>query len=226
MVVSVSRQRKVTYSTLTANLCILGAHVRTATQEGSAIVTLMPARWMVSRVTQVLNALTCRRQLMLLDTHVDPVQPVLPETVLSVRVGGIEVHLCITKFNLHRKPSSSSSSSSSSSTSSSPFKKKLSFGMVFFLPKSVKRRICLNLSRLQQTENACPLTILRANVQLRRRVNYGRARDRALFSGPPASLVENLLFNLVPRAFRLKNHCKLITFNVFHVKLSRYRWMW
>ena len=178
---------------------------------------------MVSRVTQVLNALTCRRQLMLLDTHVDPVQPVLPETVLSVRVGGIEVHLCITKFNLHRKPSSSSSSSSSSSTSSSPFKKKLSFGMVFFLPKSVKRRICLNLSRLQQTENACPLTILRANVQLRRRVNYGRARDRALFSGPPASLVENLLFNLVPRAFRLKNHCKLITFNVFHVKLSRYR---
>ena len=178
---------------------------------------------MVSRVTQVLNALTCRRQLMLLDTHVDPVQPVLPETVLSVRVGGIEIHLCITKFNLHRKPSSSSSSSSSSSTSSSPFKKKLSFGMVLFLPKSVKRRICLNLSRLQQTENACPLIILRANVQLRRGVNYGRARDRALFSGPPASLVENLLFNLVPRAFPLKNHCKLITFNVFHVKLSRYR---
>ena len=153
----------------------------------------------------------------------DPVQPVLPETVLSVRVGGIEVHLCITKFNLHRKPSSSSSSSSSSSTSSSPFKKKLSFGMVLFLPKSVKRRICLNLSRLQQTENACPLTILRANVQLRRRVNSGRARYRALFSGAPASLVENLLFNLVPRAFPLKNHCKLITFNVFHVKLSRYR---
>ena len=119
MVVSVSRQRKVTYSTLTANLCILGAHVRTATQEGSAIVTLMPARWMVSRVTQVLNALTCRRQLMLLDTHVDPVQPVLPETVLSVQVGGIEVHLCITKLNLHRKPSSLSSSSSSSSSLSS-----------------------------------------------------------------------------------------------------------
>ena len=152
---------------------------------------------------------------MLLDTHVDPVQPVLPETVLSVRVGGIEVHLCINKFNLHRKPSSSSSSS--------PFKKKLSFGMALFLPKSVRRRICLNLSRLQQTENACPLTILRANVQLRRRVNYGRARDRALLSGAPASLVENLLFNLVPRAFPLKNHCKLITFNVFHVKLSRYR---
>ena len=226
MVVSVSHQRKVTYSTLTANLCIQGAHVRMVTQEGSAIVTLMPARWVVSRVTQVLNALTCRRQLMLLDTHVDPVQPVLPETVLSVRVSGIEVHLCITKFNLRRKPSSSSSSSSSSSTSSSPFKRKLSFGMVLFLPKSVKRRICLNLSRLQQTENACPLTILRANVQHRRRVNYERARDRALFSGPPASLVENLLFNLVPRAFPLKNHCKLITFNVFHVKLSRYRWMW
>jgi len=117
MVVSVSLQRKVTYSTLTANLCIQGAHVRTATQEGSAIVTLMPARWMVSRVTQVLNALTCRRQLMLLDTHVDPVQPVLPETVLSVQVGGIEVHLCITKLNLHRKPSSLSSSSLSSSSS-------------------------------------------------------------------------------------------------------------
>ena len=119
MVVSVSRQRKVTYSTLTANLCIQGAHVRTATQEGSAIVTLMPARWMVSRVTQVLNALTCRRQLMLLDTHVDPVQPVLPETVLSVQVGGIEVHLYINKLNLHRKPSSLSSSSSSLSSSSS-----------------------------------------------------------------------------------------------------------
>ena len=40
---------------------------------------------------------------MLLDTHVDPVQPVLPETVLSVRVGGIEVHLCITKLKLTQK---------------------------------------------------------------------------------------------------------------------------
>ena len=95
---------------------------------------------MVSRVTQVLNALTCRRQLMLLDTHVDPVQPVLPETVLSVQVGGIEVLLCITT-KLTQK------------TIIviiiiiivvvvviiSPFKKKLSFGMVLFLPKSVKR---------------------------------------------------------------------------------------
>ena len=203
MVVSVSRQRKVTYSTLTANLCIQGAHVRTATQEGSAIVTLMPARWMVSRVTQVLNALTCRRQLMLLDTHVDPVQPVLPETVLSVRVGGIEVHLRITKFNLHRKPSSSSS------TSSSPFKKKLSFGMVLFLPKSVNRRICLNLSRLQQTENACPLTILRANVQLRRRVNYGRARDRALFSGPPRQSGREFAVQPRPQGFSLKKSLQI-----------------
>ena len=122
MVVSVSRQRKVTYSILIANLCIQGAHVRTVTQEGSAIVTLMPARWVVNRVTQVLNALTYRPQLMPLDTHVEPVQPVLPETVLSVRVGGIEAILCITKLNLHRKPSSLwPSSSSSSSSSSSPF---------------------------------------------------------------------------------------------------------
>ena len=164
---------------------------------------------MVSRVTQVLNALTCRRQLMLLDTHVDPVQPVLPETVLSVRVGGIEVHLCITKFNLHRKPSSSSSSSSSSSTSSSPFKKKLSFGMVLFLPKSVKKRICLNLSRLQQTENACPLTILRANVQLRRRVNYERARDRVLFSGAPRQSGRELAVQPRPQGFSLKKSLQI-----------------
>ena len=44
MVVSVFPQRKVTKSTLTANLCLWAAHVREVTQEDSVIVTLMPAR--------------------------------------------------------------------------------------------------------------------------------------------------------------------------------------
>ena len=42
---------------------------------------------MVSRVMQVLIALTFLRRLMLVDTRVDPVQQVLPETEHSVLVG-------------------------------------------------------------------------------------------------------------------------------------------
>ena len=42
---------------------------------------------MVSRVMQVLIALTFLRQLMLVDTRVDPVQQVLPEMERNVLVG-------------------------------------------------------------------------------------------------------------------------------------------
>ena len=89
MVVSVSLQRKATYSTPTANLYMQGAHVRMVILEGSVIVTLMPARWVVSRVTQVLSALISHHRPMLLDTYVDPVHRVLQEMELSVRVSGV-----------------------------------------------------------------------------------------------------------------------------------------
>ena len=50
---------------------------------------------MVSRVMQVLIALTFLRQLMLVDIRVDPVQQVLPEMERNVLVGALHYKSCV-----------------------------------------------------------------------------------------------------------------------------------
>ena len=79
-------RKKVTQSTLTASLYTWVVHVRGDTQEGSVTVTLTPARVMVSRVIQVLNALIFHRQPMPVGTNVDPVHQDILEMALSVWV--------------------------------------------------------------------------------------------------------------------------------------------
>ena len=82
--VSVCHRKKVTQSILTASLYTWVVHVRVDTQEGSVTVKLMPARVMVSRAIQELNALIFHHQPMPVGTNVGPVHQDIMEMVLTV----------------------------------------------------------------------------------------------------------------------------------------------